>query len=296
MGTLHPLHGGLVRCLKPYTSLGREPSCGVVVPRDDRRVSRLHAVLLWRGGRWWVRDLGSRRGTFVDGRRIPGDQGVTVQEGARLGLGAPEGHFVLGSVRGPRPFVRHRLSGHEEEESDLGAISLPGGVLVNDLERGWLWVPEGQEPLPWEPALPDWTLHDPDGERSEPAETDDGLRTLVEADLYFEVQSAAVAPRVRLVWPDLELDLGRRQQWWTLLELARARGVDQGWVSKRKLARLAQVNEHTLDMHLTRARRLLSDRGVKDAHLLIDVAENQRRLALPPERIFLDDAQSPPSS
>jgi len=33
-------------------------------------VSRVHAELVWQSAGWWVRDLGSRNGTLLDGRRI----------------------------------------------------------------------------------------------------------------------------------------------------------------------------------------------------------------------------------
>lgn len=37
---------------------------------DDRRLSRQHVEVVWRGGRWYVRDLGSSNGTFVDGAQV----------------------------------------------------------------------------------------------------------------------------------------------------------------------------------------------------------------------------------
>ena len=43
---------------------------------DDDRLSRKHAEIGWNGQKWTVRDLGSRNGTHVDGKRI---------EGARVG-------------------------------------------------------------------------------------------------------------------------------------------------------------------------------------------------------------------
>ncbi len=52
----------------PVALVGRDPLCQVVV--DDSRVSREHLALEWTGGQWWIRDLGSSNGTFVDGRRV----------------------------------------------------------------------------------------------------------------------------------------------------------------------------------------------------------------------------------
>lgn len=59
-------------------SIGRHHGCDVVL--EDPQVSRRHAQLRFRDGRWIVRDLESRNGTFVNGLRVgrcelrPGDE------------------------------------------------------------------------------------------------------------------------------------------------------------------------------------------------------------------------------
>ena len=63
--------------------VGRAPNCDCVLPEDC--VSRRHAQL-WRDGeRWFLRDLGSRNGTRVNGMRVIED--VEVRPGDRLSLG-----------------------------------------------------------------------------------------------------------------------------------------------------------------------------------------------------------------
>jgi hypothetical protein len=49
-------------------TLGRDPSN--VVKLNDSHVSARHAEIFLRGGRIWVRDLGSTNGIYVNGRRI----------------------------------------------------------------------------------------------------------------------------------------------------------------------------------------------------------------------------------
>jgi DNA-binding NtrC family response regulator len=49
--------------------IGRTPSMGLVA---DTRLSREHAEIAFDGDRWTVRDLDSRNGTFIDGKRIEG--------------------------------------------------------------------------------------------------------------------------------------------------------------------------------------------------------------------------------
>ncbi len=51
--------------------VGRDPTCDVVFPVHDTRVSRQHARFVpIGGGRWEVQDLGSANGVFVNGRRV----------------------------------------------------------------------------------------------------------------------------------------------------------------------------------------------------------------------------------
>jgi len=49
----------------PEVTFGRQPTCTVSLP-DDPDVSRRHARLIWRDMSWWLEDLGSKNGTFVD--------------------------------------------------------------------------------------------------------------------------------------------------------------------------------------------------------------------------------------
>ena len=49
------------------TSLGRDPvQCPVAHP-EDPSVSRAHALIGRTDGGWWLRDLDSRNGTFLNG-------------------------------------------------------------------------------------------------------------------------------------------------------------------------------------------------------------------------------------
>ena len=64
-------HGKLIRKVElkstPVT-LGRSSTCDLSIP--DANASREHCQLLPRDGKWFVRDLDSRNGTYIDGRRI----------------------------------------------------------------------------------------------------------------------------------------------------------------------------------------------------------------------------------
>ena len=52
----------------PAVTVGRSRTCDVVV--GESTVSRVHAELRHRAGRWFVRDLGSKNGTWLNGQRV----------------------------------------------------------------------------------------------------------------------------------------------------------------------------------------------------------------------------------
>ncbi|OGO42001.1 MAG: hypothetical protein A2Z04_05680 [Chloroflexi bacterium RBG_16_57_9] len=54
--------------LQPITNLGRSLSNAIVLP--DSYASSEHALLTFRKGQWWVEDLNSRNGTFVNDDRL----------------------------------------------------------------------------------------------------------------------------------------------------------------------------------------------------------------------------------
>lgn len=82
-----------IRLALPARALvGRAPGCDLVIGHGS--ISREHAALWWADGAWRVRDLGSRNGTTVDGRRI-GDDPVSLAPGAELQFGLAVGAWVL---------------------------------------------------------------------------------------------------------------------------------------------------------------------------------------------------------
>jgi hypothetical protein len=74
---------GAVFPLQPVTSLGRSPVNTITVP--DAYASAEHALLIYREGRWWVEDRGSRNGTTLNAVLIDGPTVVSV--GDIVGIG-----------------------------------------------------------------------------------------------------------------------------------------------------------------------------------------------------------------
>lgn len=63
--------------------IGRAPSCTLVL--DDDYASNRHARIYPHEGGWWVEDLGSTNGTFVDGERIVAPRSLEPGTPVRIG-------------------------------------------------------------------------------------------------------------------------------------------------------------------------------------------------------------------
>ena len=110
--------------------LGREPSLEITFPESDNVVSAVHARI-WRGddGTWWLEDLESTNGTWVDGRRLTAP--------ILLGTGVC---FTLGQ-KGPR--LRVSIPGQVERTQ---AEPLAVSPNVTAMERSPGPPPAGGQP------------------------------------------------------------------------------------------------------------------------------------------------------
>ncbi len=109
-------------------TLGRHPENNVCI--DDQGLSRYHARLVKKGDKYWIEDLDSSNGTFVNGRRMTSCEltnGDTLQFGPRvsfrLSLASADEERVLkqlyeSSVRDPltQTFNRQYLAGQLTSE------------------------------------------------------------------------------------------------------------------------------------------------------------------------------------
>jgi hypothetical protein len=76
-------HAGSVFPLDAITTLGRDVNNTILI--DDRFASSEHAVLTFRGRAWYVEDLGSTNGTYVNGTRVEGVAPVTYGDELQIG-------------------------------------------------------------------------------------------------------------------------------------------------------------------------------------------------------------------
>jgi two-component system response regulator GlrR len=88
--------GARTTVLKERSMVGSAPNAGLVIA--DRTVSRIHAELEPRDDGAWVRDLGSRNGTFVEGVLITG---ARIPDGGKVRFGSTEVVFDYALAEDP---------------------------------------------------------------------------------------------------------------------------------------------------------------------------------------------------
>ena len=71
--------------LKEAVTIGRDPGNDITLP--SAAVSREHAVVTLRDGRWFVEDRGSFNGTFLNGTRLQPGTPLPLRHSDRIGIG-----------------------------------------------------------------------------------------------------------------------------------------------------------------------------------------------------------------
>ena len=74
---------GVVFGLEAVNTLGRDVNNSIVL--DDEFVSAAHAALTYRGRAWYVEDLGSTNGTYVNGEQVAEIWPLTYGDEVQLG-------------------------------------------------------------------------------------------------------------------------------------------------------------------------------------------------------------------
>ena len=92
--------------------IGRTEECEVCI-KDDH-VSRSHAEVLFEQGQWWVRDLNSTNGTFVNGQRV---ELVAIAEALAIRLGILGPEVFLRVEPPPKP-----AEDHEDDEAVVARL------------------------------------------------------------------------------------------------------------------------------------------------------------------------------
>lgn len=74
---------GAVFPLRDRVSIGRDPANDIVLP--EPAVSARHAIIIRRGSEFWLEDVGSTNGTYVNGVRVVGLTRLRARDKLTLG-------------------------------------------------------------------------------------------------------------------------------------------------------------------------------------------------------------------
>ncbi len=85
------LHAGESFNVLPVTAVGRDLSNTIVL--SDAAISGEHCLLSLRDGQWWLEDLGSRNGTYLNGVRVM--RPLSVSPGDQIALGRIQFRLVV---------------------------------------------------------------------------------------------------------------------------------------------------------------------------------------------------------
>ena len=89
-----PASGGTLDLAVGVTMMGRAPVNDIVV--EESWVSRQHAAIRGIRSGYWIEDLGSRHGTFVNGERVEGEgQRLHNKDRIELGRTGTKVHWVF---------------------------------------------------------------------------------------------------------------------------------------------------------------------------------------------------------
>lgn len=69
--------------LQPVTSIGRSPHNTIVLAAPY--ASAEHALITWRGGQWWLEDLGSRNGTLLNAVPVQASTVISIGDVITIG-------------------------------------------------------------------------------------------------------------------------------------------------------------------------------------------------------------------
>lgn len=302
MGLLQEARSETSYTLCARTLVGRGSTCHLRL--DDPFASSEHATVWWTGSQWRVRDLGSRNGTLVDGRRLDPGLEVALEAGAELSFGSGERVWTVRDVGPPGPVAR-RLDGDASRSSTTEMLALPDDQdpLVTVFRNGdgaWA-IEEGDEQRlvsdndvvlidghPWQLFLPD------DSDAGATRDHGGPPCTVADLELGFSVSMDEEHVEVCVTLPDgTEHPLPPRSWQFLLLQLARVAleedadtpPAEAGWVYIDDLIRDLAVKLGTLRLHIHRARQAMEDLGVDDPASIVERRSLTRQVRLGTSRV-----------
>ena len=281
--------GGLTHGVPARMLVGRSPSCFMRCATPE--VSGEHALVQWAQDRWVVRDLGSRNGTYLDGRRLEVGVAATLQVGSKLAFGDPAATFTVLQLEPPAA-VAVELSSRRVVESSSGLLAMPSAdepeVVIFQADDG-TWMKESKdeaEPVADQEVLhlgqQAWCLFLPGPDTVTPLVH--SQLSLSSVTFRFQVSRDEEHVVLELAEGTHTVPLEPREHHYVLLTLARQRAGDaglpraeRGWIDTDDLQRMLRMRANALNVAIHRARAQLAEVGMMGAAGVVEVRRGLRR-------------------
>ena len=297
MGTLVQIDSNFVQMLEAETLVGRSPRSQLAI--TDRLVSTHHASIRWGEDQWLLRDLGSRNGTFVDGRRLTTEEEVRLELGMHIAFGSPQNAYRCVEMNAPSVMLVPLADGSVIHlDNALVAVPSPDHPSATFVlrEDGFWTIELGDEARP----VSDQEVIEIDGVRYRFCANRGAQRTMAArrslelpggARLALELAFTRDEERVELtvIHRDKRTQLGARSCYYALLMLARCRVGEglpstmrtdpDGWIGTSTLATMLRTTEQHVNVDIFRIRKALQAATIPDAATLIERKSGLLRLA-----------------
>jgi len=275
--------------------VGRSPTAGLRI--DSPYVSSHHAAMRWTGTVWQVRDLGSRNGTFLNGKLVPSSAPVDLRADDALGFGDSGEHWDLINDSCPNAMLIPN-DGSDPIIIDKDVVGIPSDsepemTVFRDVDGAWkLEGADGQLDViesgrNYAIAGRQWRVSFP--EVVGPTHSLADLVVPLSVKLVFAVSRDEEHVEVFAHVGERATSLGSRGHNYLLLTLARARLADQqlgfaeaacGWVYLDELLRAMCVERTQLNIDIFRIRQHFAKAGLQEAINVIERRPATRQLRL----------------
>jgi hypothetical protein len=260
----------------------------------SRMISGEHAVIYWSDTGWCIRDLSSRNGTWVNGLRLDPAVPRTLTRGDTIRFAVRAETYGLLDDMGPAPSALH-TERNQRLWGTNGLLVLPDGNLPEAsvyADRSRWMIDVGGETMPVasgdQVTLPSgqWTLELPcvDGAGGATETASETLPfELDQVEFRFDVSRDEERIGLALVCGQVRRELGIRASYYLLLTLARVRladgeGREAGWIDVHRVADMLKETVEKVNLDVHRLRRLFSEAGVLNAHLVVERRPRQLRI------------------
>lgn len=298
MGTLRHVISGREVTLDAVTTIGR--ATGGTLVLDTRRISSQHAMLFHDGSGWFVRDLGSRNGTWLGEARLTTGTRTAVKEGATLRFA--DDPWILAYAGPPQARAVDGQGKRRLSEGDLLVLpsdETPLVTVYRDANGQW-WLESGTARTPTQDGASievegqRWTLALPGRMQTAGMSTTIGTARMPDSlagldRLQFAVSRDEESVATTLHYGHAHQILPPRSFHYLCVLLARARLADQadgepeaeaGWRYTDDVARDLGVDSYRLNVEVYRLRKQLSGLGLRDAATIIERRPQARQLRI----------------